>query len=196
MRMTRDQPWQRTLSAAAAAESAVGDRLRMGHRPARLARRAGPRGDRRREERPVTERCRQEDRPSDGKDYLVFPALSRSRWRRTLARERRGQRPAQSVGVRGDLLRALSRTARRSSPPPWSSRKPSPTGICAKCWVPRTSTPARCWRSPSGNLCYQIEHHLFPDLPSNRYAEIATRVRALCDKYDLPYTTGSLRANT
>jgi len=44
----------------------------------------------------------------------------------------------------------------------------------------------------SGNLCYQIEHHLYPDLPSNRYAEIAARVRALCDKYDLPYTTGSL----
>ena len=44
----------------------------------------------------------------------------------------------------------------------------------------------------SGNLCYQIEHHLFPDLPSNRYAEVAVRVRALCDKYDLPYTTGHL----
>ena len=44
----------------------------------------------------------------------------------------------------------------------------------------------------SGNLCYQIEHHLFPDLPSNRYAEIAKRVRALCDNYDLPYTTGHL----
>lgn len=44
----------------------------------------------------------------------------------------------------------------------------------------------------SGNLCYQIEHHLFPDLPSNRYPEIAERVRDLCDKYDLPYTTGSL----
>ena len=44
----------------------------------------------------------------------------------------------------------------------------------------------------SGNLCYQIEHHLFPDLPSNRYPEIAERVRELCDKYDLPYTTGSL----
>ena len=44
----------------------------------------------------------------------------------------------------------------------------------------------------SGNLCYQIEHHLFPDLPSNRLAQIAVRVRALCDKYDLPYTTGSL----
>jgi fatty acid desaturase len=44
----------------------------------------------------------------------------------------------------------------------------------------------------SGNLCYQIEHHLFPDLPSNRYAEISERVKPLCDKYDLPYTTGSL----
>lgn len=44
----------------------------------------------------------------------------------------------------------------------------------------------------TGNLSHQIEHHLFPDLPSNRYAEIAVKVRALCDKYDLPYTTGSL----
>ena len=46
----------------------------------------------------------------------------------------------------------------------------------------------------SGNLCYQIEHHLFPDLPSNRYAEIAERVRALCDKYDLPVHHGILCA--
>lgn len=44
----------------------------------------------------------------------------------------------------------------------------------------------------TGNLSHQIEHHLFPDLPSNRYAGIAVRVRELCDKYDLPYTTGSL----
>jgi fatty acid desaturase len=44
----------------------------------------------------------------------------------------------------------------------------------------------------SGHLCYQIEHHLFPDLPSNRLRQIAERVRAVCDKYDLPYTTGPL----
>ncbi|MEV6770437.1 fatty acid desaturase [Nocardia sp. NPDC051030] len=44
----------------------------------------------------------------------------------------------------------------------------------------------------SGNLSYQIEHHLFPDIPSNRYPEVSLKVRALCDKYDLPYTTGSL----
>jgi linoleoyl-CoA desaturase len=44
----------------------------------------------------------------------------------------------------------------------------------------------------SGNLGFQIEHHLYPDLPSNRYAEISVRVRELCEKYDLPYTTGPL----
>jgi linoleoyl-CoA desaturase len=42
----------------------------------------------------------------------------------------------------------------------------------------------------TGNLSYQIEHHLYPDLPSSRLAEISVRVREVCDKYDLPYTTG------
>jgi NADPH-dependent stearoyl-CoA 9-desaturase len=46
-------------------------------------------------------------------------------------------------------------------------------------------------RFMSGNLCYQIEHHLYPDLPSNRLHEISIRVKEVCDKYDLPYTTGS-----
>ncbi|MET7836865.1 linoleoyl-CoA desaturase [Micromonospora sediminicola] len=44
----------------------------------------------------------------------------------------------------------------------------------------------------TGNLSFQIEHHLFPDLPSNRYQEIAPQVRALFDRYGLRYTTGPL----
>jgi linoleoyl-CoA desaturase len=44
----------------------------------------------------------------------------------------------------------------------------------------------------SGNLSHQIEHHLFPDLCSNRYPEVAPRVRALAARYGLPYNTGSL----
>jgi len=44
----------------------------------------------------------------------------------------------------------------------------------------------------TGNLSHQIEHHLFPDLPSNRYAEIAPQVRDLFQRYGLNYTTGSL----
>lgn len=43
----------------------------------------------------------------------------------------------------------------------------------------------------SGNLSHQVEHHLFPDIPGNRYAEMAPRVRAVCARYNVPYNTGS-----
>ncbi len=42
----------------------------------------------------------------------------------------------------------------------------------------------------SGNLGYQVEHHLYPDMPSTRYAEIAPRVKELCERYGLPYNSG------
>jgi linoleoyl-CoA desaturase len=42
----------------------------------------------------------------------------------------------------------------------------------------------------SGNLGYQVEHHLYPDMPSTRYAEIAPRVKEICERYELPYNTG------
>jgi fatty acid desaturase len=44
----------------------------------------------------------------------------------------------------------------------------------------------------SGNLSHQIAHHLFPDLPSNRYSALAVRVRALSARYGIPYNAGSL----
>jgi fatty acid desaturase len=44
----------------------------------------------------------------------------------------------------------------------------------------------------SGNLSHQIEHHLFPDMCSNRYPEIAPRVQALAGRYGLPYNSASL----
>ena len=44
----------------------------------------------------------------------------------------------------------------------------------------------------TGNLSFQIEHHLFPDLPSNRYHEIAPEVQALFERYGLTYTSGPL----
>jgi NADPH-dependent stearoyl-CoA 9-desaturase len=43
----------------------------------------------------------------------------------------------------------------------------------------------------SGNLSHQIEHHLFPDMPSNHYPKVAPRVEALCAKYGIPYNKGS-----
>jgi len=44
----------------------------------------------------------------------------------------------------------------------------------------------------AGNLSHQIEHHLFPDLPAHRYAEIAVEVREICERYGIPYNTGPL----
>ncbi|BDB44852.1 MULTISPECIES: fatty acid desaturase family protein [Mycobacterium] len=44
----------------------------------------------------------------------------------------------------------------------------------------------------TGNLSFQIEHHLYPDLPSNRYQEIAAKVQEIFERYGLTYTTGSL----
>jgi linoleoyl-CoA desaturase len=45
----------------------------------------------------------------------------------------------------------------------------------------------------AGNLSFQVEHHLYPDMPSSRYQQIAPRVKEICEKYGLPYNTGPLR---
>ncbi|HDI2821074.1 TPA: acyl-CoA desaturase [Acinetobacter baumannii] len=39
----------------------------------------------------------------------------------------------------------------------------------------------------SGNLSHQIEHHLFPDMPANRYKEVAPKIKALCAEYGINY---------
>jgi NADPH-dependent stearoyl-CoA 9-desaturase len=44
----------------------------------------------------------------------------------------------------------------------------------------------------SGNLSHQIEHHLFPDMPARRYAEIAPEVEEICERYGIPYNKGPL----
>ena len=44
----------------------------------------------------------------------------------------------------------------------------------------------------SGNLSHQIEHHFYPDIPANRYANIAVEVKDICARYGQHYNTGSL----
>jgi fatty acid desaturase len=53
-------------------------------------------------------------------------------------------------------------------------------------------TGGRLFHLLSGNLSHQIEHHLFPDIPAHRYAEIAVEVRDICERYGLEYNTGPL----
>ena len=53
-------------------------------------------------------------------------------------------------------------------------------------------TGSRLLHLMAGNLSFQIEHHLFPDLPSNRYQEIAPEIQELFERNGLTYTSGSL----
>jgi fatty acid desaturase len=126
-----------------------------------------------------------------GKDYVLIPALSLRRWRRTL-----------TANAAANLLRNVwayvviccghfADGAEKFTPaalegetkPEWYLRQMLGTANF-------NAGPVMAFLS--GNLCYQIEHHLYPDLPSNRYPEIARRVKAVCAAYDLPYTTGPL----
>ena len=190
MRMTRDQPWQpryllqplRNLLLAITFEWGI---ALHGVHVAQV--RAETTAEKKAQSRAVVTKIARQM----SKDYLIFPVLSRSRWCRTLG-----------ANVAANVLRNLwsyvvifcghfpdgaekfsAAVVEEESKPDWYLRQMLGTANF-------DAGPLLAFSS--GNLCYQIEHHLFPDLPSNRYAEIATRVRALCDKFDLPYTTGSL----
>ncbi|WP_415974298.1 fatty acid desaturase family protein [Rhodococcus sp. 077-4] len=126
-----------------------------------------------------------------GKDFVLFPALSGPAWKTTL-----------TANATANLVRNLWAYAvifcghfpdgaekftigqfETETRPEWYLRQMLGSANFE-------AGPVMAFMS--GNLCYQIEHHMFPDLPSNRYSEIAEKVHALCEKYDLPYTTGSL----
>ncbi|VEG45301.1 fatty acid desaturase [Mycolicibacterium flavescens] len=191
MRITRDEPWQpvhllqplRNLLLAAIFEwgialhgvhserdRAEGDTVRVTRERRKLLRKIARQGV---------------------KDYVVFPALSGRRWRRALA-----------ANALANLIRNLwTYVVIFCGHFPDGAEKFTADAINeesrAEWYLRQMLGAANIDAGPllafsTGNLCYQIEHHLFPDLPSNRLGEIAVRVRAICDKYDLPYTSGSL----
>lgn len=49
---------------------------------------------------------------------------------------------------------------------------------------------ARWFHILTGHLSFQIEHHLFPDMLSSRYQEIAPQVQAALQKQGIVYNTG------
>ena len=191
MRVTRDEPWKpehlvqplRNVLLAAIFEWGIGlhgvhserDRVGAGSAAHAAAR---------------TELTRKIARQAV-RDYVLWPAVTRRRWRRTLAANGAanllrnlwayvvifcGHFPDGAEKFNADVLQRETRGE-------WYLRQILGTANF-------TAGPVLAFAS--GNLCYQIEHHLFPDLPSNRYAQIAKPVRALCAKYGLPYTTGPL----
>src|ERR1700728_489040 len=126
-----------------------------------------------------------------GKDYVVFPALAGRNWKHTL-----------SANMTANLIRNYwSYMVIFCGHFPDGAEKFTAEEYEAEThaeWYLRQMLGSANFKAGpvmafmSGNLCYQIEHHLFPDLPSNLFTEISELFTALCDKYDLPYTTGPL----
>ncbi len=126
-----------------------------------------------------------------GKDYIVFPALSGRNWKHTLGANAVANLIRNYWSYMVIFCGHFPDGAEKFTKEEFEQETP------AEWYLRQMLGSANFHAGPimafmSGNLCYQIEHHLFPDLPSNRYAEISQRVQALCDKYDLPYTTGPL----
>jgi NADPH-dependent stearoyl-CoA 9-desaturase len=126
------------------------------------------------------------------KDYVLYPALSGRGWRQTLA-----------ANVTAGVIRNV-----------WSHSVIMcghfPEGVetfeqlaldesetRGEWYLRQMLGSANISGSPfmhlmSGNLSHQIEHHLYPDLPSNRYREIAPRVREVFETYGLTYVSRPL----
>ena len=126
------------------------------------------------------------------KDYLLFPALA----------GRRGMRRALLANVLANLVRNVwvhtivfcghipegaetftEAEYRDETRGGWYRRQ-----LLGSCNL----EGSRLFHLLTGNLSFQIEHHLFPDLPSNRYSTIAPAVRAVCKRHGLPYNSGRL----
>ncbi|MDP9094271.1 MAG: acyl-CoA desaturase [Actinomycetota bacterium] len=126
------------------------------------------------------------------KDYVAFPALSGSEWRKTLI--------ANVVAslVRNVWSHAIIFCGHFPDQAYTFTEQDMENETRGGWYVRQLLGAANIDGSPTfhvlaGNLSFQVEHHLFPDMPSSRYAQIAPRVKAICEKYELPYNTGPFR---
>ncbi|MDI6910019.1 acyl-CoA desaturase [Nocardioides sp.] len=121
------------------------------------------------------------------KDFVLYPALSGRGWRSTLAANATANLVrnlwSHSVimcghfpeGVQTFEQAELDESETRGQ---WYVRQMLGSA---------NISGSRALHLMTGNLSHQIEHHIFPDLPSNRYAEIAPRVREVFARFDLAY---------
>ena len=172
MRVTRDQQWRPVHLLQPLQNLLLGGHVRMGHRAARpAAARDRAANDGGRPTRPRADRARW--RARSARTTCCFPALSGRRWRRTLY-----------ANLGANLLRNLwAYVVIFCGHFPDGAEKFTAAELeneTRREWYLRQMLGSANFHAGpvmafmSGNLCYQIEHHLFPDLPSNRYAEIAT----------------------
>ncbi|SEA62738.1 MULTISPECIES: acyl-CoA desaturase [unclassified Mycobacterium] len=125
------------------------------------------------------------------KDYVFFPALSLRRWRRTLAANATAN-VLRNLWVYVNIICGHIPDGAETFDPAVVKDETRGEWYLRQILGTANFNASPLLAFSGGHLCYQIEHHLFPDLPSNRLPEVSVRVRELCEKYDLPYNTASL----
>jgi fatty acid desaturase len=123
------------------------------------------------------------------KDYVIYPALSGRHWKKTLYAN------ALANVIRNVWSNAIIFCGHFPDQAYTFTEAEVKDETRGGWYVRQLLGAANIEGSPafhvmSGNLSFQVEHHLFPDLPSSRYQEIAPRVKEICERYGLPYNTG------
>src|SRR3954468_9929307 len=127
-----------------------------------------------------------------GKDFVVYPALSGRAWRSTLAANATANLVrnlwSHSVIMCGHFPEGVSTFEQ----PELREQETKGEWYLRQMLGSANISGSRFLHLMTGNQSHQIEHHIYPDLPSNRYFEIAPRVRAVFAKYDLDYNARPL----
>jgi linoleoyl-CoA desaturase len=123
------------------------------------------------------------------KDYVLFPALAFWQWPRVLL----GNLVAN--GIRNLWTNAIIFCGHFTENAHTYTRKEVENETRGQWYLRQIHGSSnleggRSFHLLTGHLSHQIEHHLFPDLPAPRYAEIAPRVRDICARYGVHYNTG------
>jgi NADPH-dependent stearoyl-CoA 9-desaturase len=136
------------------------------------------------------------------KDYLAFPALSALSGHGSLTERRRSFKATLAANFTANIVRNLWAHSiifcGHFPDQTYTFSEDDAAGETRGGWYVRQLLGAAniegraLFHFLSGNLSFQVEHHLFPDMPSSRYAEVAPRVREVCRRYGLPYNTGPL----
>jgi linoleoyl-CoA desaturase len=126
------------------------------------------------------------------KDYVIHPALSGPSWRSTLAANATANLLrnlwSHSIIMCGHFPEGVS----TFELPELDEQETKGEWYVRQMLGSANISGSRFLHLMAGNLSHQIEHHIFPDLPSNRYAEIAPRVREVFDRFGLDYNARPL----
>ena len=116
-----------------------------------------------------------QDQAADAEGLRGVPAAGRAVRAVGVHRQPDRQPDPQRVVVHDHLLRPLPGRTHRSSPIEETKDETRGMWYFRQILGSANLTGGKLFHMLSGNLSFQIEHHLFPDIPAHRHAEIARR---------------------